>query len=111
MNGVNVINVQVGIEIISVLLSASLVYGLFRLIPPLIEESTRRNEQTEEATRRSIELERQDMARHMDAFQEAVQANRLAEEKNAAWAKRLVQMETELISLSATYNPHSDRVH
>jgi hypothetical protein len=47
----------------------------------------------------------------MEEFREAQEANRLAEEKNEAWGKRLVQMETQLISLSATYNPHSDRIH
>lgn len=111
MNGGHEMDALVGVEIISVVLSASIVYALFRYIPQLIERSTQRVERTEEATRRSNELRRQSDERRMEEFREAQEANRLAEEKNEAWGKRLVQMETQLISLSATYNPHSDRIH
>jgi len=100
----------VAVEIVSVVLSGSIVWGLFRYIPRLGERYTQRIERAEEATRRSNELRRQAEERHMDAFQEAVEANRITEEKNVALANRLMQMEKELIKISAYY-PHSDRVH
>jgi hypothetical protein len=110
MNGGHGMDALVGVEIVSVLLSAAIVYGLFRYIPRLGERWTQRVERTEEATRRSNELRRYDDERHVEEFRAATEANRLAEEKNAALTKRLMQMEKELVKLSAFY-PHSDRTH
>jgi hypothetical protein len=100
----------VAVEIISVILSATIAYGIFRYIPRLGEDHTQRIERAEEATRRSNELRRQAEERHMDEFRLVAEGNRLAEERNVALSRRLLQMEKELITLSAYY-PHSDRAH